>query len=77
MQKVFGLKVDTRALDWALLIQHTAVADIGPHGKRHRFVLGPFQLLLSLALHLAPGTLPVLLQGDVRIQRWTAGIGVG
>lgn len=39
MQKVFGLKVDSRALDWALLIQDTAVADIGPYGKGHRFVL--------------------------------------
>jgi len=65
VQKIFGLKVDSRALDWALLIQYATVADIGPHSKCHRFVLGPFKLLLSLALHFPPGTLPVLLQGDV------------
>ena len=40
VQKVFGLKVDSRALDRTLLIQYTTVADIGPHSKRHRFVLG-------------------------------------
>ena len=39
VQKIFGLKVDSRALDWALLIQYTTVADIGPHSKCHRFVL--------------------------------------
>ena len=40
VQKVFGLKVDSRALDWTLLIQYATVADIGPHSKCHRFVLG-------------------------------------
>lgn len=40
MQKIFGLKVDSRALDWALLVQYATVADIGPHSKCHRFVLG-------------------------------------
>ena len=40
VQKVFGLKVDSRALDWTLLIQYATVADIGPHSKRYRFVLG-------------------------------------
>lgn len=40
VQKIFGLEVDSRALDWALLIQHPTVADIGPHSKCHRFVLG-------------------------------------
>lgn len=39
MQKIFGLKVDSRALDGALLIQYATVADIGPHRKCHRFVL--------------------------------------
>lgn len=39
VQKIFGLKVDSRALDWALLIQNPTVADIGPHSKCHRFVL--------------------------------------
>lgn len=39
VQEIFGLKVDSRALDGAFLIQHTTVADIGPHSKRHRFVL--------------------------------------
>lgn len=39
VQKIFGLKVDSRALDWALLIQYATVADIGPHSKCHRFVL--------------------------------------
>lgn len=39
VQKIFGLKVDSRALDWALLIQYATVADIGPHSKCHGFVL--------------------------------------
>lgn len=39
VQKIFGLKVDSRALDWALLVQYTTVADIGPHSKCHGFVL--------------------------------------
>lgn len=39
VQKIFGLKVDSRALDWALLIQYATIADIGPHSKCHRFVL--------------------------------------
>lgn len=30
-----------------------------------RGYLGPLELLLSLTLHFTPGTLPVLLQGDV------------
>jgi hypothetical protein len=39
VQKIFGFKVDSRALDWALFIQYTTVADIGSHSKCHRFVL--------------------------------------
>lgn len=39
MQKIFGLKVDSRALDRAFFVQYTTVADIGPHSKCHRFVL--------------------------------------
>lgn len=39
MQKIFGLKVDSRALDGALLVQDATVADIGPHSKGHGFVL--------------------------------------
>lgn len=38
--------------------------------------LGPLELLLSLALHLAPGTLTVLFQGHVGVQGWAAGVGV-
>lgn len=40
VQKIFGLKVDSRALDWALFVQYATVADIGPHSECHRFVLG-------------------------------------
>ena len=48
VQKVFGLKVDSRALDWTLLIQYATVADIGPHSKCHRFVLGKTQSISIL-----------------------------
>lgn len=51
VQKVFGLKVDPRALDWAPLIQNPAVADIGPHSKRHRFVL---KNLITMAMRDPP-----------------------
>lgn len=39
VEEILGVKGDGCGRDWNIFIQCTAVADIGPHSKRHRFGL--------------------------------------